>query len=177
MQLTNTEQRWGLVARLLHWATFLVILGAWYAVEMHSDFPKGSDERAQWMMLHKALGLSVFFLVWLRLGARIGQTTPAATGTALQQKLAKGIHLGLYALMIGMPLGGLLAMQLFGAPVSWFGLFEIPVFLAENKELGKNIIELHEAAWSVLFVLVIAHMGAAGYHQFVKKDGTLRRML
>lgn len=177
MSLTNTEQRWGLLAQLLHWGMFLLILGAWFAVETREEFPKGTAERSQWMSLHMALGLSIFFLVWVRLAARFSQVTPTGTGPALQQKLATLVHLGLYLLMILMPVTGLVAAQLTGKPVSWFGVIDIPMFFSENKELGESFEELHGAGWNAMMVLVGLHAAAALYHQFVSKDGTLRRML
>lgn len=177
MSLTNTEQRWGLLAQAFHWLMFLLILGAWFAVETREEFPKGTAERTQWMSLHMALGLSIFFLVWLRLAARFSQVTPTSTGPALQQKLATLVHLGLYVLMILMPVTGLIAAQLTGKSVSWFGVIDIPMFFSENEELGESMEELHESGWIAMMVLVGLHAAAALYHQFVSKDGTLRRML
>ncbi|MFZ5757210.1 MAG: cytochrome b [Pseudomonadota bacterium] len=177
MLLKNTDRRWGAIAQLFHWLMFLLILGAWFAVESHEDFPKGSEERAQWMMIHKALGTTVFFLVWFRLSARIGQATPAAIGAASQQFIARFVHVGLYAVMIAMPMTGLLASQYFGRPVSWFGLFEIPVFLGEHKDLGKQLMEIHEGLWSALVALVLLHAGGALYHHIVQRDDVLKRML
>jgi cytochrome b561 len=177
MNALNTATRWGLVSQAFHWLMFLLILGAWFAVESHEDFPKGSDERAAWMTLHKALGVSVFFLVWLRIGARFAQVTPAAVGSAMQQKVAALTAFGLYALMIFMPATGLLASQLFGRAVDWFGVLQIPVFMAENKELGKAVMEAHENAFGALLALLALHVGGALYHHFVVKDDVLKRML
>ncbi|MFZ5724344.1 MAG: cytochrome b [Pseudomonadota bacterium] len=177
MLLKNTEQRWGLVAQLFHWSMFLLIAGAWFAVESHEDFPKGSAERAEWMALHKALGVTIFALVWFRLAARLTQSSPAPSGAAWQRRLAWATHAALYLLMILMPLTGLLASQFGGKPVAWFGLFEIPVWVTEDRERAKQIMEVHEAGWSLLLTLIVLHAGAALYHQLVLKDGLLRRML
>ncbi len=177
MSMTNTHQRWGALAQLFHWGMFLLIIGAWYAVDAHEDFPKGSEERAQWMMIHKALGATIFLLVWVRLAARFTQQTPTPTGTALQQKVAAAGHLALYLLMIVMPVTGLLAMQYAGKPVDWFGVFEVPVFLEKNEATGKALKEVHEGLYVPFFALIGLHALAAGFHQFVQKDGVLRRML
>lgn len=173
----NDKTHWGLIAQLFHWGMFILILGAWYAVEAHEDFPKGSDERAQWMMIHKALGVSIFFLAWMRIAARLSQVTPSGVGAAWQQKLANGVHLGLYAVMIGMPMTGMLASQFAGRTVSWFGVFEIPVVLEASKSTAGLLMEMHEAGFAVLMLLLIAHVGAAIYHRVVLKDGVLERML
>lgn len=176
MLLKNTDQRWGMVAQLFHWVMFLLVLGAWFAVESHEDFPKGSPERDAWMLIHKSIGITIFALVWFRLGARLAQVTPAGIGNAMQQKLAKAVHAGLYALMILMPVTGMAATQMFGKPVSWFGLIELPALLPENQDMAKNIIEIHEGAWTALLVLLALHIGGALYHHLVVKDDVLKRM-
>lgn len=177
MNLSNTDTRWGLVAQGFHWLMFLVIAGAWFAVENHENFPKGSDERAQWMMIHKSLGLTIFFLVWLRIGARLSMPTPAAVGEGFLLLVSKVVGLGLYALMIAMPVTGLLASQFYGKPVSWFGVFEIPVVLGEDKAVGKQLMELHEAGFGLLLFLLLLHVGGALKHHFIAKNDVLTRML
>lgn len=178
MLARNSAQRWGWVAQLFHWLMFLLIIGAWFAVEQHEQFPKGSPERGAWMDLHKAIGLSVFFLFWARLGWRLSGPVPDPVITnPWQHRAAVVVHWGLYFVMLMMPLSGLVMSQFAGREVSWFGLFEVPVFLGENKELAGQIKELHQDVWwPLLLVLVAVHVGAALWHQFIVKDGTMNRM-
>lgn len=179
LNLRNTADHWGLVARTLHWLFVLLIVGAWFAVDLHEDFPKGSPERAQWMMVHKALGLSVFLLIWLRLGWRLTGDVPAPLpGPRWQQWSSAVVHGLLYLLMIAMPLSGLLWSQFGGRPVSWFGVFEVPVFVTPDKTLAGQLGELHkEVLWPLLFTLVLVHVVAALWHHFILRDATLKRML
>ncbi|MFZ5561719.1 MAG: cytochrome b [Pseudomonadota bacterium] len=178
MSLRNTSTHWGLVARLLHGLFFLLILGAWIAVDLHEDFPKGSAERAQWMLLHKSLGATVFFLVWVRLFWRLGGDVPAPLpAPRWQQWSSAAVHGALYLVMIAMPLSGLLWSQFGDRPVSWFGLFEIPVFLTPDKALAGQLGALHkEVLWPLLLTLIAVHAAAALWHHFVLKDATLKRM-
>lgn len=179
MSLRNTSQRWGAVAQLLHWLFFLLVLGAWAAVELHEDYPKGSPERAWWMRLHFALCATVFFLIWVRLAWRLFGDVPAPVpGPRWQQLTAAVVHGVLYLMLIVMPFTGLLGMQLNGRAVSWFGLFEIPVVLARNEGLAERLKEVHaEVLWPLLLTLVAVHVAAALWHHLVLKDDTLRRML
>lgn len=179
MSLRNTDARWGWLAQLFHWLIFLLILGAWFAIETKGDFPKGSPERGLWMGYHKAFGLSVFLLVWVRLGWRLSCPVPRPLIVSpWQDRVAQLVHWGLYAIMIFMPLTGLLNSQFGGRPVSWFGVFEIPVLVAENKELAGTLKEVHEGVlWPLLLLLLTVHVLAALWHHFVVKDATLRRML
>lgn len=47
------------------------------------------------------------------------------------------------------------------------------VTLYVNDEIG----DIHSLSKPVFIVLILVHAAAALYHQFVVKDGTLRRML
>lgn len=41
----NTENSWGWLAKLFHWLMFLLIVGAYVAVDQRELFEKGSIER------------------------------------------------------------------------------------------------------------------------------------
>ena len=95
-------------------------------------------------------------------------------------------HWSLYALLLVMPLSGLLMSQGAGRPTSFFGLFNLPQFLALDPALtprqqpayllGKF---LHTKVFDwVLYTVVALHIAGALKHRFV--DGNrlyLRRML
>lgn len=178
MPLRNSATSWGLIARLLHWLLFLLVVGAWYAVETHEEFPKGTPERAEWMRLHFSIGLAVFALVWARLGWRLSGTVPAPVpGPRWQQQTAVLVHWALYLVLILMPLAGLLTVQFNGRDIAWFGLVDIPRLVAENKETAELMEEVHaDVLWPVLLALVALHAAAAFWHHFRVKDDTLRRM-
>jgi cytochrome b561 len=94
-----------------------------------------------------------------------------------QHRAAVLVHWGLYFVMLMMPLSGLVMSQFAGREVSWFGVFAVPVFLGENKELAAQIKELHQHVWwPLLMTLVAVHVLAALWHQFIVKDGTMNRM-
>ena len=174
----NTDISWGWLAKLFHWLMFLLIVGAYVAVDQRELFEKGTAERDWWMMIHKSAGLSVFFLVWLRLGWRMSQPVPENFAGPLVSKMAGIGHGLLYLLMIAVPGSALLMSQFGGRPVSWFGLVELPVWLEANKELAGQLKDLHaEVLAPALFVLIIAHLLGALWHHFFDKDDVLKRML
>ena len=79
--------------------------------------------------------------------------------------------------MLSMPMTGVIMSQLAGKPVSWFGLFDVPQFMEVNKEMAKDVKALHEDVFFPLLMLfMVGHIGAALFHQFVLKDGLLKRM-
>lgn len=177
MPLKNTEARWGLLMQALHWLMFLLIVGAWISVEAAGEAPKGSDARTEWMLLHKSLGVTLFFLVWARIAARLSMVTPRAIGEGVLLKVSQVVGGGLYLLMILIPVSGMLLSQAEGRAVGWFGLLELPVLLEKNKELAERLEDMHEAGFNLMMVLLVLHVAGAIKHHVIDRDDTLRRML
>ncbi|PPE72429.1 cytochrome B [Solimonas fluminis] len=178
MSWRNTSLRYGYLPVALHWLMLLLIAATYACIELREIYEKGSEPREALKAWHFSLGLAVFGLVWLRLLLRVGAPTPAIVPPPprWQQRLGGLMHLALYALMIGMPLGGWLALSAAGKPVPFFGL-ELPPLLGENKELGKTVKEIHETVGQVGYWLIGLHAAAALAHHYLLRDNTLRRML
>lgn len=162
----------------MHWLMLLFLVGVYACIELRELYPKDSDPREALKRWHFTLGLSVFVLVWLRLVFRLGQKAPAIVPPlpAWQNLLEKVIHVALYALMIGMPIGGWLILSAAGKPVPFWGL-ELPALIGENKDTAKWIKGIHETAGEVGLYLIGLHTVAALYHHYFRKDNTLVRML
>ena len=107
-------------------------------------------------LAHIGVGVLVLVLVALRLALRFGRGVPdLPAGMDGRERLAAYAgHAALYALMIGVPVMGLLA---------WFGASE-------------DLAELHELGKPAFLLLIAGHVAAALWHQFVRKDGLLMRM-
>jgi cytochrome b561 len=86
-------------------------------------------------------------------------------------------HWGLYALLFALPLTGWLMSSAANRPASWFGLVQLPDFIAPDPGLKEAFEEAHELLVNILFVLAGLHVAAALKHQFVDRDGLLFRML
>ena len=107
------------------------------------------------VLAHVAGGALVMLFALWRLSIKARRGTPAVAGdSAVQTALAKVVHVGLYALMVLMPLSG---------AVAWFGG-------VEAAAQGHNVLKI------VLLALVALHVVGAVYHQFVLKDGLINRM-
>ena len=107
------------------------------------------------VMAHVAGGALVMVFALWRLSIKARRGSPVMVGdSGVQRALAKAAHLGLYALMILMPISGSLA---------WFG----GVDLAAQ---GHNVLKI------LLLALVGLHVIGALYHHFVLKDGLINRM-
>lgn len=179
MNWRNTNDRYGSPSIALHWLMLLLLVAVYATMELREFYPKGSDPREALKTWHYMLGLSVLSLVALRLLARIvsGPVPPIKPAPTKVQHLAAAlIHLALYALMIGLPLVGWLILSASGKPIPFFGL-QLPALIGENKDLAKQIKEVHEAGGTVGYVLIGVHAAAALVHHYVTKDNTLLRIL
>ena len=166
--------KYSLPARFFHWATMLLIIAAWFCVEFKGVFGSGLG-----MTLHKSFGVTLFFLVILRLIYRFIDSPPPLNidMPAWQKKGAHLAHWLLYGLILAQPLAGFLMTQTGGYPTSYFGIFQIPVIFSGSSQLGQTLSFLHEELiWNVLLGIVILHVGFALRHQFIKKDKLINRM-
>jgi cytochrome b561 len=174
--LKNTETSYGSAARGFHWLIFLLFIASLVYVNIAGGMEDG-PEKGQIIGIHKSIGVSIFILVVFRLGWRLGNPRPADLGTnELQNKLAHAVHWLFYIILLVQPIAGILMSQYFGYPVSWFGIFELPMMVAENKETAELFHELHEIIAIVLLLAVLIHLAAALKHHFVDKNRTLVRM-
>lgn len=161
----------------LHWFMLALLAAVYACIELRVLWPKGSDPRELIKTWHFMLGLSVFALVWVRLAARFAGGTPPIEPAppAWQNLLAKGVHIALYGLMIGMPIGGWLILSASGKPIPFFGL-ELPALVAPDKALAEQIKEIHETGGVVGYWLIGLHAAASLFHHYIKRDNTLVRM-
>lgn len=178
MNWHNTTLRYGSLSIGLHWLMFLLFIGVYGSIELRELFEKGSDPREMLKSWHFMLGILVFALVWLRIAARFTGPTPAITPEPekIQRLAGKLLHLALYVLMIAMPISGYLLLSAAGKPIPFFGL-ELPALIDTDKELAKQIKEVHEFVGSTGYFLIGAHFVAALYHHFIVRDNTMTRML
>ena len=127
------------------------------------------------------MGFVLLILVIVRLIIKHRSTPPSPLPSSippLQQKIAHFTHVLLYAALIFHPLLGWYATNAWGVKnIPIFGLFNLPTLVDKNRELGNFLLEIHGYVGFVIAALILAHIGAALMHQFIKKDGVLLRML
>lgn len=143
----------------LHWAIAVLIFGNYF-------FSDGMEQSFDGMMengtlpdlsanLHIYAGIAVLVLVVVRLGLRFVRGVPVAPKTTVMDKLGTAAHWALYGLMLAVPVLGMTA---------WFG--------GVDQAAG-----IHALAANGIMALVLLHSLAALFHQYVLKDGLLRRMM
>lgn len=160
----NRRQHWGQIARLLHWASAVLMLAA-LPMGLFVTVLAPSAERAEFAGAHNGIGLAVLLLLLLRLLAQRASPGPASpNGAARLNKWA------LYLLLLALPLSGLALAGSTGAPV-------LGLHLAEAVPLPVSRLA-HQALAGLFALALAAHAGAVLWHHFVLRDRQLvRRML
>lgn len=169
-------------ARALHWITVAFLL-ALYPLGMAMTH-RGNTLNI-WDGLtnglysaHKLVGFTLFWLVLARLVYRLKNGAPPDEPTLEPwQRLASHVtHWSLYGLLVLVPLMGWIGISLYPAR-DVFGLFQLPALWTPNQPASETVFFIHKALGKVMLVLIFAHVAAALFHHFVRKDGVLRRML
>lgn len=145
------------------------MLGAWATAEGGREVVRNPP------LLHFTLGLAVLALVLPRLVLRPrGRARPDHGPRPLALAAGAG-HALLYALLIALPLSGWHAASQMGVGVRFLGV-HLPALAAPLQGRPGIVAEFHESAGSLILILAGLHAVMALWHQFVLRDGTLRRM-
>lgn len=165
------------LARLLHWLGALCVALAWLLGTVGEDLPKSAEAKA--LFVHISLGLAILALLVLRLGWRIARPVlPLATSLGVHaERAAVAMQWLLYALMLAVPLTGIVLQFARGQGLPLFGLAEIASPWPRNRALARSVKEMHELVANALMILALLHAGAALFHHYVLKDATLTRIL
>ncbi|MBV8120407.1 MAG: cytochrome b [Alphaproteobacteria bacterium] len=167
------------VAQALHWlvvglAIMVVSLGL-----AAGSAPHNSATRADLLLVHRSVGLTILLLMVLRVLWRWRHPPPPLPPSLarVEAALAHLTHLGLYLIFILMPLAGYLASAAAGHTGTFFGVFEIPRLVPVNERLSQWAIALHLVGQYVVYLLVALHVAGALYHAVIRRDEVLGRML
>jgi cytochrome b561 len=96
--------------------------------------------------------------------------------SSFSRALAHCGHAALYLLMIGIPLTGWLMSSAKGFQTVWFGVIPLPDLVSKDKPLGELLVQVHIFLNYALIAMVSLHILAALKHQFIDRDGLLRRI-
>ncbi len=178
MDWKNTTDRFGRLSIGMHWSMLLLLVGVYACIELRGYFPRGSDLREGLKTWHFMLGLSVFALVFIRLGIRLSGPTPRVVPELplWQRQFARLMHALLYAFLLAMPVLGWLTLSAEGKVIPFFGL-QLPALIGPDKAFAHSVQDIHETIGTIGYYLIGLHAAAALFHHYVRHDNTLLRML
>jgi cytochrome b561/polyisoprenoid-binding protein YceI len=173
--------RYSVVAIVLHWLiAAAIVVQVMLAGRMEGPPTPESFAVTQ---LHKSIGISILLLSLVRLAWRL-MNPPAPLPDSMarwQRILARATHVGLYVVMIGMPLTGwvMVSASRFAIPTLLYGAVPWPdlpiVHLAPAaKKLWRTVgVVGHGGLAKVLYVLAALHVAGALQHQLFSRDESI----
>lgn len=158
----------------LHWLVVLLVAAAFVMGKSMSGLPNDANKLAP-LALHMGVGIFTLIVIVTRFITRMKLPRPehVTAGNALFDWIGKAVHYALYLLVFLLTVSGLsLSMQAGLAPI---------VFGGSGAPLPADFFDftarmLHGFIAPALLLLVLLHVGAALYHQFMLKDNLLSRM-
>ena len=174
MHIKSTSDRYGAVAVAIHWISALAIAGL-----LVSGFRIASLAdplaKADLLRVHAAIGIAVLVLTLARLSWWLfADRKPAGVpGTPpLQERAAKAVHGLFYVVILGMGASGIGMLVLSGAgAILYLGA---PGLMPDFTVFAPRVP--HGLGAFALLALIVLHVGAALYHQFVRRDRLIARM-
>jgi cytochrome b561 len=177
MGLRNTRTEFGSLARSLHWLVAAGLFTLLYLGLEQSGMERG-PEKTEIRFIHASIAMAVFFLMTIRIAWRFMNEVPAhPVGMVAWQRIsATVVHWGLYAAVFVQLVSGGMTVATGGKPLPFFGLFSIPLPVAEDRDNHEFWEEIHEFAWRIVAALIVIHVLGAVYNHFIAKNDVLRRM-
>jgi len=174
MRMRSSAATYGAVAVAIHWVSALAVFGL---LVSGTILDNETDEAARQSLLgvHALVGSAVFVLTiarilwwWL---VDVRPADPAGV-PAWQSRAARFVHIAFYVALVVMGASGVAMIALSGAAdILWFGA---PGPLPDFGGLPPR--PAHGLMANLLMALIAAHVLAALYHQFVRRDRLLARM-
>lgn len=169
------------VSKWFHWVTvglMAVALPMGFVIKHIKD----SDKMA-FYAIHESAGLTILLVAVARLAWRLSHPPPPLPDSVpAPMRLAATVnHWLLYAALIAQPVLGFVATNAQGFPLqgktAYLGLIDLPKFMEANKALADVVQSAHTVVGISIAVLLVLHIGGAVFHQAIRRDGTLLRIV
>jgi cytochrome b561 len=172
---------YGTVSKWFHWVT-VALMAVALPVGFVIKHIKDADKMV-FYAIHESAGLTILFVAVARLLWRLSHPAPPLPEHVprLLRNTASAVHHSLYALLILQPILGFFTTNAFGFPLrgqtAYLGFIQFPKFMEADVGLGEILKTIHFiGGWSIL-VLLVLHIGGVVFHQAIRRDGLLLRMV
>ena len=175
MHVKNTLTEYGLISKLLHWLSAILLFAqipfGFYLVNLEFG-----PERLSIENIHVVVGLSLFYLVILRLLYKVFNPTPKLEPSIFkgQKFLAKVNHALLYVTILSITISGIFKKLFNGETLT---IIFKKIRIQDNFELGELFYDIHVFSNYLLIVLIIIHLMAVITHKLFFDDNLLKRIL
>ena len=139
MRFFNSHNEYGLLAKLFHWLTFIVLIAqvpfGFYLVGL--EF---SDERIELENIHILVGITVFYLTLFRLIWKFFNKSPSETKSFFKGQviIGKANHFLLYVSIFSITISGILKKLYMGERLNFIFFKYAPLSLDLEKVFTKT---------------------------------------
>jgi cytochrome b561 len=170
-----SRRRYAWPVRAAHWASAALILVAY----LTGDDAEHATEYGgpNW---HVAAGLALLLLFLPRLLAKLLPRPAPLSPPPPRWSVwpANLVTLALLLFVVVQPVLGVLSVWAEGEALAVpFTSWSLPPMVSLGEDAGDALEEAHETVGNAFYAVIALHALAALWHQFVRRDGALRRML
>lgn len=181
MTQAATPHVWNRTARVLHWVVAALIV-AQFITGWSTENAATRQVELLFGRTHFQFGVLLGGLILLRLLWRLSHAAPPRPpGEPVWRcRTAGWVHGLIYLALLILPVTGYIVWVHMKEAMDLFGLVTVPAVFTptpDDERLWAGAWYVHFFAGWMLLGLVALHVGAALYHQFVLKDGLIRRMV
>ena len=169
-------------AVITHWliavSIFFLFISSWWMLALPLPGPE-FQFRAFPFQLHKNLGITLVFLLFLLLYVRLRHRPVPEQSPAMKpwmHKLAAIDHVILYLVIFACCISGYLSSSFSGWGTTLWWAVDLYHWGWEDEELNMFFSDIHLWTCWALLGLIAVHISGAIYHAF-GNDGIVRRML
>jgi cytochrome b561 len=172
MSMKSSNTRYGSVAITIHWLTAALIL-ALLATGLLAEGQTDPAAELALVRFHAPLGSAVLVLTLLRIlwwWLADRHPAPVEGQPGWQKLLASAVHVALYVVILLLASSGIAQVVMSGALPAIIAGTTLPDF----ETVLPHVV--HGASSRLMLGLLALHIGAALYHQFMRRDHLLARM-
>lgn len=169
------------VSKWFHWITVALI-----AVALPIGFVIGhvkDSDKMPFYAIHESAGLTILLVAAARILWRLRHPPPPLPDSVppAMRQAAHVNHWLLYGALIVQPILGFIATNAYGFPLrgetAYLGFIDLPKFMETNKPLADAVQGVHNVLGFAIVALLVLHIGGAIFHQAIRRDGTLLRVV
>ena len=175
MHVKNTLTEYGIISKLLHWLSAILLLIqiplGFYLVDL--DF---GEERLSVENIHIIIGLSIFYLVIIRLLNKSLNPTPKLDPSIFkgQRFVAKLNHILLYVAILSITISGILKKLFNGETLV---IFFKEIKIQDNFALADQFYNIHIFSNYFIIALIALHVSAVIIHKLFFNENLLKKIL
>ena len=180
------QKDYAVIQKVIHWLMGIFIMLDLFIAQKFGNFIGDeigftnfyNETRFASRVDHATLGyiLTILFVLRVYFRQRLGGAELPKNMPKWQIYAASIGHAGLYFLMFGLFLSGILSASLASQPIVIFGFFDV-AFMNANERLFQFVRQIHELFTNLIIALILVHIFAAAYHHIIVRDHTTVRML